>query len=242
MKPQTSYLICATPRCGSTLLCEALTNTRIAGRPLEYFNGNDELRLSKTWGVSSYADYLEKVIAHGTTPNGIFGAKIVWMYLHDLIRRVRRLPQYKGSDQSAPEFLTTVFPNLHYIWIIRDDRVRQAVSLDIAIQTGMWSWRDDEPPVVEKQPIFSFKRIDQLYYRILAYEAAWQKYFITNSVTPFHVTYERLVEAYDQTIVAILQYLKIAIPENIEFGQRRLKKLAGPLNEEWIQRYHEIKK
>jgi LPS sulfotransferase NodH len=32
-----SYLVCATPRSGSTLLCEALKTTRVAGRPEEYF-------------------------------------------------------------------------------------------------------------------------------------------------------------------------------------------------------------
>src|SRR3954468_249168 len=36
-QPQASYLVCATPRSGSTLLCEALCNTGVAGRPAEYF-------------------------------------------------------------------------------------------------------------------------------------------------------------------------------------------------------------
>src|SRR5438309_7660353 len=37
MQVTTSYLVCATPRSGSTLLCEALQNTDIAGCPAEYF-------------------------------------------------------------------------------------------------------------------------------------------------------------------------------------------------------------
>jgi trehalose 2-sulfotransferase len=35
--PSSSYLICSTPRSGTTLLCEALRNTGLAGRPEEYF-------------------------------------------------------------------------------------------------------------------------------------------------------------------------------------------------------------
>ena len=35
--PSSSYLICATPRSGSTLLCEALKGTEVAGVPEEYF-------------------------------------------------------------------------------------------------------------------------------------------------------------------------------------------------------------
>lgn len=37
MRPELSYLICATPRSGSTLLCEAMQNSGIAGCPEEYF-------------------------------------------------------------------------------------------------------------------------------------------------------------------------------------------------------------
>jgi LPS sulfotransferase NodH len=35
--PEISYLICATPRSGSTLLCDALTSTGISGLPAEHF-------------------------------------------------------------------------------------------------------------------------------------------------------------------------------------------------------------
>src|SRR5215208_8438837 len=36
-EPALSYLICATPRSGSTLLCAALDDTGIAGHPEEHF-------------------------------------------------------------------------------------------------------------------------------------------------------------------------------------------------------------
>ena len=37
MTPERSYLVCATPRSGSTLVCKALRDTGVAGRPEEYF-------------------------------------------------------------------------------------------------------------------------------------------------------------------------------------------------------------
>ena len=37
MTPMLSYLVCATPRSGSTLLCQALDQTGVAGQPEEYF-------------------------------------------------------------------------------------------------------------------------------------------------------------------------------------------------------------
>src|SRR5919202_4203540 len=35
--PRLSYLVCATPRSGSTLLCDVLTSTGVAGRPQEFW-------------------------------------------------------------------------------------------------------------------------------------------------------------------------------------------------------------
>jgi trehalose 2-sulfotransferase len=37
MRPMLSYLVCATPRSGSTLLCHELNRTGVAGHPEEYF-------------------------------------------------------------------------------------------------------------------------------------------------------------------------------------------------------------
>src|SRR5215217_620949 len=40
--PQCAYLVCATPRSGSTLLCETLRETEVAGNPLEFFEALPE--------------------------------------------------------------------------------------------------------------------------------------------------------------------------------------------------------
>ena len=37
MTAERSYLVCATPRSGSTLVCQALKATGVAGNPEEYF-------------------------------------------------------------------------------------------------------------------------------------------------------------------------------------------------------------
>src|SRR2546423_4369603 len=125
MQPHTSYLICATPRSGSTLLCEALTNTGIAGRPeeffqarketgvirrpLEYFEGTDTTEIAAILGESvgsedllmsptseeNFADYLARVMQQRTTPNGVFGAKVMWGYFAGLLSNLARIPTYK---------------------------------------------------------------------------------------------------------------------------------------------------
>src|ERR1041384_2279142 len=107
MKPKISYVICAVQRSGSFLLCEALNNTGLAGVPEEYFLNNEEGWEDGTWarqhGVKTRPDYLNLVFEKGTTSNGVFGAKVMWNYFHDMLKRLRELPQYQDLD--APQLM-----------------------------------------------------------------------------------------------------------------------------------------
>lgn len=274
MQPQSSYLICATPRSGSTLLCEAIINTGLAGYPKEYFEalketglprrpkeyfedldnteimellGNysrldDEPNQSMLWGSPHYADYLAKVIEEGTTPNGVFGAKLMWGYFDDFISNLWQIPKFR--DLPVPDMLSTAFPNLQYIFVTRRDKVRQAVSLWKAIQT--WTWKIDEA-AGDRLPhqhtlTFHFEAIDHLVKRIIAHEVAWQNYFEASKIEPFTVAYEELAIAYEETAFKILQYLNIPIPEGLTLGERRMKKQADALSEEWVHQYSKIKR
>ncbi len=239
MQPQISYLVCGTPRCGSSLLCEALKNTGIAGRPEEYFWRGDESFWKEHWGTSTYADYLTKAIEQGTTPNGIFGAKLMYGYFDDFVNKIRSIPDY--SEKPLAMLLPTLFPNLHYIWIWRQDKLRQAISHWRAIQTNIWVWSTDEPSVPVPEPKFDFAAINQLLQEITAHDAAWQHYFKTCGVQPLTVIYEDFVIAYEETALHILKYLEITYPENLVFAERKLKRQADALSEEWVQRYRNAK-
>ena len=270
MQPHTSYLICATPRCGSTLLCEALINTGLAGQPREYFEHlkqtgqprrpqeyfpadsaiasqlggysrlDGEAKLSACHQGSAYAAHLAQVIEEGTTPNGVFGAKVMWGYLDDFISHLREIPGYR--ELPVPDLLSTIFPNLCYIWATRRDKVRQAVSLWKAIQT--WTWKQEETDgthLIAQELLFNFAAIDHLVQQIVAHETEWQNYFATHDIQPFTVVYEELTVAYEQTALDILYYLHIPLPEQPTFNERRLKQQSDTLSEEWVQRYNSLK-
>jgi len=268
----TSYLICTTPRSGSTLLCEALTNTGIAGRPeeffqvrketgttrrpLDYFEGIDTTEIAAILGGctgledplmnpvpgESYADYLARIMQQRTTRNGVFGAKVMWGYFDGLLSNLARIPLYRGLAES--DLLPTVFPNLHYIWLTRGDKVGQAVSLWKAIQTWAWSYEEvstvaSKPPV--RQLTFHFGAIDHLVQQIVADETAWQQYFTRHGIEPFTVVYEDLTAAYEETARNILHFLGVPAPENLEFAERRMKRQANALSKEWVERYYQFK-
>lgn len=239
MQPHISYLICATNRSGSFLLCEALKNTGIAGQPEEYFWRNDEPFWKERWSVSSYADYVAGAIAQGTSSNGVFGAKIMWGYFDDVVGKLHSIPGYEGLPTA--ELLSTIFPNLRYIWITRRDKVRQAVSFEKAIQTNIWAMTDETSPSTGELH-FDVARIDALVQVIESHEAAWQHYFAVNRITPFTVIYEELVAAYEPTARQILHELSISVPQSLQFAPRRLRQQADGVSEEWVHRYHAHKR
>ena len=178
VKPRVSYLICATPRCGGYLLFEALENTSLAGIPGEYFW--DDKEWTKKIGATDYADFLTKVIENSTTPNGVFGTKLMWGYFENFIGKVRQTPNFLGRDLSPYSVLSEIFPNLNYIWIMRRDKVRQAVSLWKGLQTCIWCKRvGDAIPILEKEPEYHFEAIDYLVQEIVFHEASMACVFYT---------------------------------------------------------------
>ena len=236
------YIVCATPRSGSSLLCESLRNTCLAGRAEEYFNHKSEAIWRARWEIGSTVDYFCWITDRGTSANGVFGAKIMWEQMAYCVKLLRQLPEYQhDSQRNIPELISTVFPNVSYIWITRRDRVRQAVSVDIALQTGNYAWIGDQKPTSEREPIFNFNRLDFQLHRIIASENAWQQYFTAAGVTPFKVVYEEFVEKFEETIRTILEYLSIHVQPNHAFDRPKLKKMADALNDEWTQRYNEMK-
>jgi LPS sulfotransferase NodH len=238
MQPHRSYLICATPRSGSFLLCEALSNTGVAGRPTEYFWRDDEAGWVATWGLEryTYGDYLHAVLEHGTTPNGIFGAKIMWGYLDDFVARVQRMPQYAVLERS--QFLSAVFPDLHYVWLTRRDKVRQAVSHWKAIQTGLWGITEGEVQPPAREPVYDVDAIDHLVRELQDDDAAWTDYFAQNDIQPFTVIYEEFVERYEGTILDVLRFLDVLPPADLGVSKRRMLKQADAVSDEWARRYH----
>src|SRR5262245_28053120 len=102
-----NYFICTTPRTGSSLLCEALEFTRIAGVPREYFEAVYEKDWCARLGITSDHEYLEKLATAGMTANGVFGAKVHWHQLRHLLAKCvyftgRQHPNSSSCDEHFP--------------------------------------------------------------------------------------------------------------------------------------------
>jgi trehalose 2-sulfotransferase len=269
MAPMLSYLVCATPRSGSTLLCKLLDQTGVAGRPEEYFEAlrhsglprrpheyfdprrhaniierlafremPDETapRPNQLWHPETYGRYLTWALEEGTTPNGVFGAKLMWGYLGDFAELLRGIDGMAGRP--LPDLLGRSFPGLRYVQITREDKVRQAVSLWKAVQTQ--SWRR-EPGVANEptvEPVFSFRAINYLVRLLTAHDASWDAYFLGLGYEPLKVTYEELARGGEAVVRRVLEHLGIPVPANLSIPAPRLTVQSDKVSEEWVQRVH----
>jgi LPS sulfotransferase NodH len=259
-----SYLVCATQRSGSTLLCEALKSTGVAGRPEEFFEARvrtgrprtaagyfrdrgapdigdilgDPEKLgpapdhSKLDGIDDYAEHIERSFELGTTPNGVFGAKLMWGHLDDFTTFAHRLPAFNGLP--LEDLLPAVFPKPRYVWVTRKDKVRQAVSLWKAIQTQ--SWRSGQEGGREREPVYHFEALHHLRRMLERNDSAWGRWFEERGIRPLELSYERIAADRATAVRAVLTLIGVDA-SGIEAPEPRLERQADLLSDDWVARY-----
>jgi LPS sulfotransferase NodH len=239
-----SYLICATPRTGSTLLCGLLDSTGVAGHPESYFRRPDEREWAARWGLAGspdvtcgYADYVRAAIAAGRTDNGVFAARIMWGTLDEVVAKLAAV--YPDLAGSGLDLLNRAFGRTHFVYLRRDDVVAQAVSLLRAEQTNVWhqTARDRQQP--EREPRFDFDQIRERVRLTENHNAAWRDWFDSAGVRPHLVRYEDLDARPVDVARGVLNFLGLDLPAGREIAIRH-KRLADELSSQWIDRYQRL--
>jgi trehalose 2-sulfotransferase len=280
-----SYLVCTTPRSGSTLVCQALKATGVAGRPEEYFEAlrktgrprrpeqyfvgvadesildhlgerslADDPQPAPLWSRTAYDRYLEWAMEVGTTPNGIFGAKLMWGYFGDFVGLLRNVPRFR--DVPLAELLPTVFPDVTFVRVVRANKIRQAVSLWKAVQTATWRENEREqdsmhvddgsPPyrsfLEEHRPQlrFHYRAIAHLLDEILLEEASWDAFFEHCGTDPVLVLYENFAADPETSTLNLLERMGLDPPPDFHF-EPRMKRQSDAINDDWARRYSELR-
>jgi trehalose 2-sulfotransferase len=265
-KPQQSLLVCATPRSGSTLLCELLKGTGVAGRPEEYFEARSATGLpphpgdyldglprtgvgirddetpphgpeySSLLGLGSYREHLERTLRLGTTPNGVFAAKLMRSHLGELCALASDIP---GLPTDDPERLfVALLGRVCWVWVTRADKVRQAVSLWRALQTRLWRLEHPHERVHRSDLHYRFEGIDHLVRRLEEEDVAWSAFFAQRGIEVVRVVYEKELspERREETVLAVLRHLGVDAPKAWH-APVRMHPQADELSEAWVAAY-----
>ena len=256
LRPRLAYLLCATPRSGSTLLCDLLQATGIAGRPDEYFEdlrGTGRPRQPREYfeGVDDpavldllprseppvgagvpFPERLGTVVREATTPNGVFGAKVMWGYHDDLQERLAQLPALGALDGAAR--LERVLGDVRYVHIRRRDVVAQAVSLWRAVQTRTWRADEDGPA---GEPRYSFAGVDHLVRMLRSHDRRWRRWFTARAITPLELRYEDIAADPRAAVLRTLEHVGIVSELTAPVPAPRLRRQADDVSREWAERY-----
>lgn len=230
MRAPSGYLLCATPRTGSTFLCSLLASTGVLGRPESYFREPDEA----TWasrlgvpttreGVRDFGEFARAVRDLATTSNGIFGARIMWGSLERVIQGLTTSP-----EQSGLAVLEAAFGRLAFVHLSRDDIVAQAVSWARAEQTGYWQQGDE----VLHSPVMDLRQMEDLANTIAEHNLGWKTWFNQNGVKPARVTYEELAHDPRRAVEHIAAEVEVALPPTWQPASPH-RKQGDRTNEEW---------
>lgn len=236
-----SYLICATPRTGSSLLCGLLDSTGVAGHPESWFRRQGELEFAAKWGIADasegtfgYSDYFRAAASAGSTANGVFAARIMWGTMDEVTAHLA--PVYPGHAGSAAGLLSAAFGQTRFVYLRRGDAVAQAVSLLRAEQTGVWFETADERQEPTAEPGFDFGQVRDLVRQIENENAAWEEWFAAEGIQPCWVLYEELDADPIGIASGVLGFLGLDLPDGREITVLH-KRLADELNAQWIESY-----
>jgi LPS sulfotransferase NodH len=202
--PRRAFVLCSSPRSGSTLLSEALVAVG-AGVPIEYLDPTNAMAVCwRRWGCCDLGCYLRCLHRHRTI-DGTFGLKAHWYHL-----TAGAGPD--ASDEPPLErvaaALTAIAPGLTAVRVQRCDRRRQALSWLRAERTGRWFTLPGQPP--PEVPDIPDDEVDRRLARLEREEAAWTELLARLGVEPLVVTYEDLCADRDGVVGAVARHVGCA--------------------------------
>ncbi len=226
------YVICATQRSGSTLLCSFLSQLNMAGNPSEFLLPEKLEILSSKNG--SIVERVHQALFHLPSKNNVIGVKIMDNTFFDLIAQTKRLSEY--ANKSEREIIEALFPGAKYIFMTRRNKLRQAVSLSRAEVEKVWEKRKNVTSYGKtynknKRTVIHPFYVKNALCRVFEREKFWVDLFDRDSIQVLSVEYENLVESADFVLPKVLRFIQVECPNTVEFRQERLKKQADIMTE-----------
>lgn len=245
-----SYIICATPRSGSTLLCDLLTETGIAGNPDSFFRRESILWWADYLNVPVFdweteyqfdLEYLSAVKEYGTNETSIFGMRLMWESVADLSKRLEAFFPDLPSDSARFKF---AFGKPLYFHLSREDKIAQAISYHKAEQSGLWHIYSDgserERLKPGEEPAYDAGALSQLVTSLEEHDASWVSWFAQQEIQPIYITYETLAMKPQTILASTLSALGLD-PIVAESIRPKSARMADTNSQKWATRFRKKK-
>ncbi|MGH6893370.1 MAG: Stf0 family sulfotransferase [Dongiaceae bacterium] len=214
------YLICSSPRSGSTYLCELLASTGVLGVPREYLNAAGRWGRVDRKPPADPRARLDRVLTAGATPNGIYGLK-------------------SHADHFAAVAAVVdplrALPNLRLVSIRRRDILAQAISWLRAGQSQQFRATDRQRGV----PAYDAAAIRGFLAMLAEQRAAWDRILAAAGCAPLAIEYEGLMQDPQRHVDRVARFLGVALPVPIVPALVTTTIQRDDLNAEWRRRFLE---
>ena len=240
------YIICGTPRTGSTLLCNLLAATNTTGNPDSFYGRKFMSAWAEEWclpGRDTLSErdfniaYLNAAVAAGKGGTGIFGLRLMRENLDELSAILDQIFPQLPSDKAR---LERAFGRILYIHLSREDKLAQAISLVKAEQTGLWHMAPDGTEIERlappQEPHYDFARIKREVQELESYDAAWNSWFAAQGIESLRIGYETLSANPAAALTGICEALGVQTP-NARDVSHGVAKLADKTSLDWMRRY-----
>ncbi len=243
MQINNSYIICSLPRSGSTLLGAALAKTGLAGNPQEFFKEETLAVWKGRFDLPQdvpLSECVSRVVAATRTDNGVFGQKIMWYQLEDIISGLKtNLPQLQNLTMQS--LLAEFFPDVKMIFIRREDRLKQAISLFKSVQSNVWH-NNREFRIEERGLRFDYFDINALMRNLEEQELNWKTFLKNGNFDFYEITYEILIGDYDKTLNEILDFLSLSCQKIPSLDDLGFIPTRSEINSQWETQFRETSK
>ncbi len=241
-----SYVLCTSPRSGSTLLCKLLAATGVAGKPGSYFHVPSLERWLRYFELSS-ADFeteaerlqavFEAARQKGKSSNGVFGLRLQRHSFNFFSDQLSKLHPGLSCERERFE---AAFGKTLFLYLKREDKLAQAVSCVKATQTGLWHMAPDgseiERTSAHREPVYDAGELRRQIEVFNGYERDWQQWFDDAAISPLSITYDALSKDPQSVLLGIFDLLGLD-PDRALGVELPVAKLADETNLEWIERY-----
>lgn len=238
-----SIILCATQRCGSTMICEEIRNFEVLGNPEEYYIPWTKNNLDKY----NWKNVQRDVIQKGLSKNNVFSVKIMSDQLMGISERFHTYyTQIDNALMLLPKVYNEMSEELFWVRIIRKNTIKQAISRVMATQTGVCHAVDQDSDkffaeniinyneIYNKDANYNYEEVIKEINNIKKEEILWNKFFTDNKIKPFRIVYE---EAYEDTYDVIEKLAEVCGVDTSDVvrKEKKIKKLSNKLNKEWYK-------
>ena len=254
-------IICATARCGSTLVCKELEATHVLGYPKEYYLQSNHVR-----DAATAQQVITDILKRGTSQNGVFAVKVMqaqWPLVENLhanlpqnrpslfkqaIKRLTQRYQTPAETSLNLEHFYTFYQEATWVYLKRRNTLYQAISREMARQTEVChvlkqgvdqqelgqTLSSEQAAQYNEKAIYVPNKLKAHIQTIQQQNTAWLHFFKHYHIKPLNLVYEEICES-KQYLNLLAEQVKVSLPnQSVEVP---LSKVRNEVNDEWAKRF-----